>query len=68
MLQYTSVPKLEDWSIDNYNLDPSCCPEEFLCDEDEVIDLLLSLDATEANGPDQISATMLKSTVYSIAP
>ena len=64
----SSVPKLDDWSTDDYNLDPSCCPEEFLYNEDEVIDLLLSLDTTKANGPDGISATMLKSTAYSIAP
>ena len=59
---------MEDWSTDDYNLDPSCCPEEFLCTEEEVIDLLLSLDTTKANGPDGISATMLKSTAYSITP
>ena len=52
----------------SYNLDPSCCPQEFLCTEEEVIDLLLSLDTTKANGPDGISAIMLKSTAYSIAP
>ena len=32
------------------------------------IDLLLSLNTSKANGPDGISATMLKSTAYSIAP
>ena len=31
-----------------------------LCSEEEVQDLLLSLDSTKANGPDGISATMLK--------
>ena len=59
---------MEDWSTEDYNLNPSCCPKEFLCTEEEVIDLLLSLDTTKANGPDGISATMLKSTAYSIAP
>ena len=59
---------MESWSADDYNLDPSCCPQEFLCTEEEVIDLLLSLDTTKANGPDGISAIMLKSTAYSIAP
>ena len=64
----TSIPKLEDWTTVDFDLDPSYCPEEFLCDEEEVLDLLLSLDTTKANGSDGISATMLKSTVYSIAP
>ena len=38
-----------------------------LCSEEEVQDLLLSLDSTKANGPDGISATMLKATASSIA-
>ena len=44
------------------------CPSEMLCTEEQVLELLLSLDTTKANGPDGISATMLKATVHSIAP
>ena len=43
------------------------CPSEFLCTDEEVLDLLLTLDTTKANGPDNVSATMLKATVHSIA-
>ena len=64
----TAVPKLDTTSFNCQYLDPSCCPEELLCSEDEVTDLLLSLNTSKANGPDGISATMLKSTAYSIAP
>ena len=49
-------------------LDPSACPPELLCTEDEVLELLLALDTSKANGPDNISAKMLKSTATSIAP
>ena len=35
---------------------------------DEVLDILLSLDTSKANGPDMISAKMLKETARSIAP
>ena len=42
----SSVPRLENWSTDDYNLDPSCCLQEFLCTEEEVIDLLFSLNTT----------------------
>ena len=44
------------------------CPEElFLCTENEVIEVLLSLDTKKANGWDDILARMLKSTASSIA-
>ena len=35
------------------------CPEEFLCTEDEVLAMLLSLDTKKANGRDRISARIL---------
>ena len=38
-----------------------------LCTEDEVLELLHALDTSKANGPDNISAKMLKSTAVSIA-
>ena len=58
-----SVSPLTDDDIsmfDSINL--LLCPEEFLCTEDEVLELLLSLDTKKANGRDGISARMLKST------
>ena len=44
------------------------CPEEILCSESEVGDLLAALDPSKASGKDDISAKMLKYTAYSIAP
>ena len=44
------------------------CPEDFLCTEEEVFDMLASLDVSKANGPDGISAKMLKGTAHSITP
>ena len=44
------------------------CPEDFLCTEEEVYEMLLSLDTSKANGPDGISAKMLKCTALSITP
>ena len=38
---------------------PEECPEEFLCNEEEVYQLLSALDVTKANGPDGISARTL---------
>jgi len=40
------------------------CSVDFMCTEEEVI----SLDTTKANGPDRISAKMLKETATSITP
>lgn len=44
------------------------CPQDYLCTEEEVFDLLLSLDTTKASGPDGLSARMLKFTATSITP
>jgi len=53
----------------HHNLQPPHeCPEELLCNEEEVYQLLSSLDVTKANGPDGISARMLKHTAASITP
>ena len=48
--------------------DSSLCPSYLLCTEEEVLSTLGSLDVSKLNGPDGISARMLKSTSYSIAP
>ena len=42
------------------------CPDELLCTEEEVFDLLSGLDCSKANGHDDISARMLKETATSI--
>ena len=65
---YEDVPRLDESVFEYYRLDPLCYPDDLLCSEEEVIDLLLSLNTSKANGPDGISATMLKSTAHSIAP
>ena len=44
------------------------CPDDFLCDEEEVLELLLSIDTTKANDPDGISGLMLKVTANAIFP
>ena len=45
-------------------------PDELLCSEEEVLQLLSRLDihVSKANGPDNISACMLKATASTIAP
>ena len=43
-------------------------PADFLCTEEEVFDLLASLDVSKSSGPDGISARMLKYTATSITP
>ena len=52
-----------------FNLpDQDSCPEQLFCTEDDVLEMLLSLDTTKSSGLDGISATMLKQTAVSIAP
>ena len=43
-------------------------PSELLCNEENICELLESLDISKSNGPDGISARMLKYTAASIAP
>ena len=38
------------------------CPDDFLSEEGEVLELLLPIDTTEANGLDRTSSLMLKAT------
>ena len=52
---------------------PSAClrlspAADLLCSEDEVFDLLATLDVSKSTGPDGISARMLKFTATSITP
>jgi len=61
MAQPPLSSRYEEPNIGNY-------PEDFLCTEEEVYEMLLSLDTSKANGPDGISAKMLKGTALSITP
>ena len=49
-------------------LSPDGCPADLLCSEEEVFDLISSLDTSKSTGPDGISARMLKSVATSITP
>ena len=50
------------------DLNPEYCPDDLLCTEDEVFGLILGLDNSKSTGPDEISAKMLKGTIFSIVP
>ena len=50
------------------NAVPHECPDNFLCTEDVIYELLCSLDLSKANGHDDISARMLKEAALSITP
>ena len=43
-------------------------PDDFRYNEEEVLELLLSIDTTKANGPDEISGSMFKATANAIFP
>ena len=59
----TSQPPLDEL-LDR--LEPADCPPDLLCTEDEVFDLVASLDISKSTGPDGVSAKMLKGTAASI--
>ena len=59
-----SFPPLKDLTP----LDPNSCPASILCTEEQVTELLQSLNPTKSTGLDGVSATMLKSTATAIAP
>ena len=58
---------LKDWSESDFNL-PDDPPDELLCNEDTVCELLASLDVSKSSGPDGISTKMLKHTAVRMAP
>ncbi len=60
-----SLPPLDPNSFKQPTRD---LPENLRCTEDEVFNLLSNLDTTKANGPDGISAKMLKATAETITP
>lgn len=47
-------------------LEPGNCPSNILCTEEEVFDLVASLDISKSTGPDGVSTKMLKGTATSI--
>ena len=53
---------------DLITVDPINCPADLLCYEDEVLDIILSLDTNKASGLDGVPARMLKETAYTISP
>ena len=61
-------PPLTKSDLDKFPVDPDQCPDNLLCHEDDVVQLLSSLDINKASGADNISARMLKATAHSIAP
>ena len=48
--------------------DPNECPESLFCTEDEVYEMLSTLDTTKSSGQSEISARMLKETALSMTP
>ena len=63
-----SVPSFNVGDIRNLgSLDSSNFPEEFLCTETQVLDLIHSLNLTKHTGAGDISAKMLKATALSIS-
>ena len=63
-----SVPPLKDSDANSISGAEGSCPENPLCSVEEEVDLIISLDPTKANGPDGISAFMLKGVAHSISP
>ena len=64
----SSLPPLSSEENVCSSEEDSLCPDDFLCDEEEVLELLLSIDTTKANGPYGISGLMLKATANAIFP
>ena len=60
-----SEPPLIDLLESNYE---ETCPDHLFCTTQEIVQLIKGLDVSKANGPDRISARMLKGTCESIAP
>ena len=61
-----STPVLE--VSDLPTTDPNECPESLFCTEDEVYEMLSTLDTTKSSGHSEISARMLKETALSMTP
>ena len=53
---------------DIISVEPNECPENLLCSEDDILEIILSLDTNKASGLDGISVRMLKETAATISP
>ena len=63
----SSLPALfEDDCSTFVDTDKSDSNEELFCTEEEVLEMLCTLDTSKATGPDEISAVILKATAESI--
>ena len=47
--------------------EPSGSPERIFCTEEEILEMILNLDASKASGPGEISVRMIRGTAPSIA-
>ena len=64
-----TIPPLSESDRQCFIADPSSLPpEDILCTEQEIFNLLNALDTNKASGPDGISGKMLKGTAISITP
>jgi len=61
-----STPILE--STDLPSTDPNWLPEPLMCTEDEVFEMLSTLDTTKSSGHDEISTKMLEEIALSMTP
>ena len=63
----SSLPALSEDDCSTFiDTDISDSNEELFCTEEEVLEMLCTLDTSKATGPDGISAAMLKATVECI--
>lgn len=62
----TAHPPLSD--DDRFVVHPEDCPTNLLCTEDDVLNIILSLDSNKASGLDGISVKMLKETALTVSP
>ena len=67
-LVLTGYTHLSNIKLATADSEYSTCPEELLCSDLEVCDMLSTLDITKASGPDGISTRMLKNTAPDIGP
>ena len=63
----SSLPALSEDDCSTFvDTDKSDSNEELFCTEEEVLEMLCTLDTSKATGPDEISAVILKATAESI--
>ena len=62
------IPLLSPADTDQHNVHYDSCSEDLLCTPDKVLFLIETLYSSKANGPNGVSAQMLKARAHSIAP